>query len=214
MNFKTFSLGLAATFGLPWVFAIAIPYTKMANLPAPEFTEAADGFDGVYEFARSGRTDGASIYAANGCAVCLTQLIRPTYAGSELWRKDWAGVPADPANGVADTRRETNPYDYTGEKIAQIGQSRIGPDLSNVAIRAEASAKEAGMTSKQWMLEHLYDPREIQYNSVCSSVSFMFKGAASKPKSDATALAAYLLGMRKDNAIPMSLNPSPANSTK
>jgi len=214
MNFKTFSLGLAATFGLPWVFAIAIPYAKMANLPVAEFTEAADGFDGVYEFDRSGRTDGASIYAANGCVVCHTQLIRPSYAGSELWRKDWAGVPADLANGIADTRRETNPYDYTGEKFAHVGQSRIGPDLSNVAIRAEAAASKAGVTSKEWMLQHLYDPREIQYNSVCSSVSFMFKGSASKPKSDASALAAYLLGLRKDNPIPTSLNPRPANSAK
>lgn len=214
MNFKTFSLGIAATFGFPWVFAIAIPYAKMANPDPVEFTEERDGFDGVYEFTRSGRTDGASVYAANGCALCHTQLIRPTDSGTELYRQDWAGVPADPANGVPDSRRETNPYDFEGEKFAYIGQSRIGPDLSNFAIRADREAKEAGVTPKQWVLSHLYDPRELRYNSVCPSSSFMFKGSLSKPKSEANALAAYLLSMRKDYVIPAAINPRPDTPAK
>lgn len=214
MNFKTFSLGIAATFGLPWVFAIAIPYAKMANLEPVEFTEAKDGFDGVYEFTRSGRTDGASIYAANGCALCHTQLIRPTYSGTDIYRKDWAGLPADPKNGIADSRRETNPYDFEGEKFAYIGQTRIGPDLSNFAIRADKAAAESEITPKEWVLQHLFDPREIRYNSVCPSSSFLFRGSASKPKSDANALAAYLLSMRKDNVIPASMNPRPEPPAK
>lgn len=207
MNFKTFLIGLTVAFGLPWVFAVAIPYVRMTNLEPASFTEAQDGFDGVYEFARSGRTDGAPIYAANGCALCHTQLIRPTAAGTDMYRDDWAGVPANASEGIEDSRRETNPYDFTDEKFAYIGQGRVGQDLSNVAIRASKHASEKGITAQQWILEHLYNPRDFDYKSTCPSVSFMFDGSADRPKSEAKALAAYLLSMRKDNPIPTSLNP-------
>lgn len=207
MNFKTFLIGLTAAFGFPWVFAIAIPYIQMANLESPAFTEAQDGFDGVYEFTRTGRTDGAPVYAANGCALCHTQLIRPTYAGTDMYRKDWAGVPANAAEGIEDSRRETNPFDFAGEKFAYIGQGRVGQDLSNVAIRAGRYAAEDNITPEQWLLNHLYNPRDYDYKSVCPSVSFMFDGSADSPKPEAKALAAYLLSMRKDNPIPSSLNP-------
>ncbi|MBK1834900.1 cbb3-type cytochrome c oxidase subunit II [Roseibacillus ishigakijimensis] len=207
MKFKAFLGGLTVAFGLPWVLAVAIPYGKMANLEPVRFDENVDGFEGVYEFKRSGRTDGAGIYAANGCALCHTQLIRPSFAGTDMYREDWAGIPADPSNGIEDSRRETNPYDFAGEKFAYIGQSRVGPDLSNVAIRAAKRGQAEGITAKQWLLEHLYNPRNYDYQSVCPSVSFLFEGSADKPKSDAKALADYLLSMRKDNVIPKSLNP-------
>lgn len=207
MNFKTFLIGLTAAFGLPWVFAIAIPYVKMANLESASFDEEKDGATGVYEFARAGRTDGASLYGANGCALCHTQLIRPTSAGTDMYRANWAGIPGNPGEGIADSRRETNPYDYEGEKFAYVGQSRVGQDLSNVAIRAAEYGAEKGMTAEEWLLQHLFDPREIDYKSVCPSMSFMFDGSVEQPKPNAKALAAYLLSMRKDNPIPQSLNP-------
>ena len=207
MNFKTFLVGLSVAFGLPWVFAIAIPYVKMANLEAPEFVEDVDEVAGVYDFPRTGRTDGAPIYAANGCALCHTQLIRPTYAGTDMYREDWAGVPANKAEGIEDSRRETNPFDFKGEKFAYIGQTRVGQDLSNVAIRASSYGAEKGISAEKWLLNHLYDPRDYDYKSVCPSLSFMFNGSADKPKPEAKALAAYLLSMRKDNVIPASLNP-------
>lgn len=207
MNFHTFLIGLIAAFGLPWFFAIAIPYVKMTKMDPVAFTEADDGFDGPYEFVRSGRTDGASIYAANGCALCHTQLIRPTSAGNDMYREGWAGVPGNAGEGIVDSRRETNPFDFTGEKFAYIGQGRVGQDLSNVAIRIEERATADGITPEKWVLAHLYNPRDYDYKSVCSSVAFMFDGSADRPKSDAKALAAYLLSMRKDNPIPKALNP-------
>lgn len=207
MNFKTFLIGLTVAFGLPWVFAIAIPYVQMTNLEPVYFKESQDGFDGVYEFTRTGRTDGAAIYAGNGCALCHTQLIRTTAAGTDMYRNDWAGVPANAAEGIEDSRRETNPYDYAGEKFAYIGQGRVGQDLSNVAIRASKNAAAKGITSQQWLLDHLYNPRDFDYKSTCPSLAFMFDGSADRPKSEAKALAAYLMSMRKDNVIPTSLNP-------
>ncbi|MDP0489532.1 MAG: hypothetical protein Q7Q71_00610 [Verrucomicrobiota bacterium JB023] len=225
MNFKTFVIGLAVAFGVPWVFALALPYAKMTSLEPVEFDEIQDERTGVYESKRVGRLDGAKHYAANGCASCHTQLIRPTYAGNEIHRKDWAGQPGDPANGVPDTRRETNPFDYDGEEFAFIGQTRIGPDLSNVAIRAEKAAAEMGISTEQWFLRRLYDPNEFFYETVCPPMTFMFKevdaisavdalpyeaseeGMAIVPKSQAESLVGYLLSLRKDEEIPANLDP-------
>lgn len=207
MNFKKFLIGLLVAFGLPWVFAVAIPYARMAKLPPVEFIEEIDGKTGYYEFARSGRTDGASIYGANGCNQCHTQLIRPSYAGSEIHRDNWAGLPAVPADEIPDTRRETNPFDYVGEDFAFVGQTRIGPDLSNVAIRVSQYSQEAEITPTEWLMKHLYNPRDIDYLSSCPPSRFMFKGSVDKPRSEAKALVAYLLSLQKNDAIPASQNP-------
>lgn len=207
MNFKKFLIGLLAAFGFPWVLAVAIPYARMANLTPVEYIEEIDGVSGYYEFARSGRTDGASIYGANGCNQCHTQLIRPSYAGSEIHRTNWAGLPADPGNEIPDTRRETNPFDYVGEDFAFVGQTRIGPDLSNIAIRARQYSEKEGSTPTSWLMKHLYNPRDIDYLSSCPPSRFMFKGSVDKPKPEAKALVAYLMSMEKNYAIPASLNP-------
>ena len=88
--------------------------------------EATDGATGIFYPKRTGRVaNGALVYAENGCYLCHTQLVRPTYAGNDLYRPDWGGLKADPDRG--DTRRETNAYDFAGEKFAQIGVSRRGP---------------------------------------------------------------------------------------
>ncbi len=207
MKFNSFLICLAVAFGLPWVFVVAMPYVKMANLESASFVEEIDGVGGAYEFARAGRTDGASIYGANGCALCHTQLIRPTSAGTDMYREEWAGIVGNARDGIVETRRETNPFDFAGEKYAYVGQSRVGQDLSNVAIRAATRGAKKGVSAETWLLEHLYNPRDYDYKSVCSSMAFMFEGSANKPKSEAKALAAYLLSMRKDNPIPTSLNP-------
>ena len=209
MNFKTFLIGLTVAFGLPWVVAIAVPYVRMSHLEPIDFDEEVDERTGAYEFARAGRTDGAAIYGANGCALCHTQLIRPTSAGTDMYRENWAGEPANAGEGTKDSRRETNPYDFSGEKFAYIGQGRVGQDLSNVAIRAAKNGAKQGITAEQWLLNHLYDPQETDYKSVCPSMSFMFKGSAKEPKPNAKALASYLMSMRKDNPIPQALNPRP-----
>lgn len=207
MNFKKFLIGLLLAFGLPWSLAVAIPFVQMANLPPVELIEEIDGVSGYYEFTRSGRTDGASIYGANGCNQCHTQVIRPSYAGSEIHRKNWAGLPANPADGIPDTRRETNPFDYVGEDFAYVGQTRFGPDLSNIAIRARQYSAAEGSTPADWLMKHLYNPRDIDYLSFCPPSRFMFEDSVDKPKPEAKALVAYLLSLEKNYAIPASVNP-------
>jgi len=230
MSFRTFFFGLAASFGLAWLAIIIIPFIKMRSLE-PIVMEEAEGTNAVYIPKRAGRiTDGAEVYAANGCYLCHSQLVRPTYAGNDMFRPDWGGLANDEDRG--DTRRETNAFDFAGEKFAQIGVTRMGPDLSNLGRRVESLyAPEEGTKPEMWLYRHLYNPRwkPQRRDSTCPSFRFLFNeieikgnpseeslpfagedGGEISPKPDARALVSYLLSLKKDQPVPASLNFSPA----
>ena len=100
---------------------------------------------------RYGESDfGAKVYAAEGCAYCHTQMVRPTYAGPDMWRSGWGGRESE---GLS---RETRPEDYFGEGFAYLGYQRLGQDLSNVGHR---------ITSREKMHRHLYDPKSFDGDS-------------------------------------------------
>ena len=230
MSLRKFILGLSASFGVAWLLVVIVPFIMMRNLPPITFSKEADGVAGVFYPKRGGRiVNGAKVYAENGCYLCHTQLIRPTYAGNDLYRKDWAGLQNDPERG--DTRRETGPYDFEGESFAQIGTTRMGPDLSNVARRMEAAVAAKGSGDPAALLyAHLYDPRhspELR-KSTCPAYRYLFnrreiKGQPSNeslpfggdattelvPGADAKALVSYLLAMKKDQPVPAALNFAP-----
>lgn len=243
MTLKSFLIGMFASFGLAWLCMIAIPTAKMASLPPVKMSAEEDAE--YYQRKTAGRIfDGAQIYAANGCYTCHSQLIRPTYLGSQIFRKDFAGV----SNADGDTRRETHYDDYSGEKYAQIGLTRMGPDLSNFGHRAEAYAAKTGISAEQWVLGHLYNPRnnEIKLGeqgekidmgwSNCPAQPQMFEekefvgqgdplaiavsqagdveqagGTQTQvvPREDALVLASYLLALKRDSALPESMDHAP-----
>lgn len=228
MSIRTFILGLAASFGAAWLAIIVIPFFKMRSL-APIADPAAQTVTaGVFFPKRTGRVaNGARVYAENGCYVCHTQLVRPTYAGNDLYRADWGGLKMDPDRG--DTRRETNAFDFNGENFAQLGLMRIGPDLSNIGRRVE-SADASSANPSGWLMNHLYNPRINQdlWNSTCPPHPFLFekrevKGSPSPdalpvdagegmemvPGPDAKALVSYLLSLKKDHPVPAALNFAP-----
>lgn len=229
MSLRTFILGLSASFGIAWLAIVIVPFFKMRNLAPLSFPEAKSTSAGVFFPKRTGRVaDGAKVYAENGCYLCHTQVVRPTYAGNDLYRPDWGGLKADADRG--DTRRETNAYDFFGEKFAQVGLMRMGPDLSNLGRRVETEYA-AGGNAEAWLFAHLYNPRNIPqlWNSTCPPHPFLFvkreiKGAPSTdalkvnagenhelvPGSDAKALVSYLLSLKKDHPVPTSLNFAPA----
>lgn len=230
MSLRTFILGLSASFGVAWLAVIVIPYLKMRNLepvPFPDSTSTA----GIFLPKRTGRVaDGAKVYAENGCYLCHTQIVRPTYAGNDLYRPDWGGLKNDEARG--DTRRETNAFDFSGETFAQIGLTRLGPDLSNLGRRLE-TMPDAGKKPEAWLYKHLYNPRldPKLWKSNCPPHPFFFEKREIKcnpsidalqvnvgdgyelvPGSDAKALVSYLLSLKKDQAVPASLNFAPAKN--
>ena len=228
MSFRTFILGLIASFGVAWFAIIIIPFFKMRSMATIAYPEAKLTTAGVFFPKRTGRiAGGAQVYGENGCYVCHTQVVRPTYAGNDIFRPDWGGLKMDPARG--DTRRETNAFDFYGEKFAQIGLMRMGPDLSNIARRVE-TAEESAASPEAWLMAHLYNPRSNpkNWNSNCPSHRFLFEEREVKvqpspdavqvkndgrtevvPGPDAKALVSYLMSLKKDQAVPAVLNFAP-----
>ena len=231
MTLRTFTLGMIASFGSAWLFAVVLPFFKTRDVKPVYFADGIDEKTGVYFPKRTGQVaNGAKVYSQNGCYVCHTQVVRPTYAGNDFHRDGWAGFKADPDRG--DTRRESNVFDYQGEEFAQIGVMRIGPDLSNVGSRYEKTAlalnelnktklgdawNDSMKTSPEALLfEHLYNPRtkpSMRW-STCPSVRFLFneparEGLAPSPKPEAKALVGYLLSMKKNDTVPATMNYSP-----
>ncbi len=209
-SLRAFIICLAAVFGLPWLVLIVIPFKSTANLDVVEFE--VDGETVVYPPARIGDDHGAQVYARNGCAYCHTQMVRPTYAGTDMWRPGWAGRGGDESE-----LRSTRPEDYLGERYAFLGALRHGPDLSNVGWRKP---------DRDWHYQHLYDPRSIHGVSIMPSFHNLFdkrkvigqvsdeavetfekKGEIWEvvPNSHGRALVDYLLSLKKDFQVPESL---------
>lgn len=229
MSLRVFILTLSATFGIAWLSVVVVPYFTMRNLQ-PILTKDASGRTVPFIPKRAGRiTDGAAVYAANGCYQCHTQVIRPTYAGNDLYRADWGGLKDDEDRG--DTRRETNAFDFQGEKFAQIGETRYGSDLSNLALRVK---RHAGSGSPEnWLYSYLFNPRLLpkHWDSKCPPHPFLFEkrekngqesadalcieaepGYEWVPTSDARALVSYLLSLKKDHVVPAELDFAPRKS--
>jgi cytochrome c oxidase cbb3-type subunit 2 len=227
MSFRQFAFGLTASFGIAWLAIVIVPFFMMRHLKPVAFDEIADGKEGIYHPKKSGRViNGAEVYAANGCYHCHSQLVRPTYAGNDLGRPDWAGLKVDEDRG--DTRRQTNIFDYQGETFAQIGLSRLGPDLSNLGRRVEKVYAKDGGDPQKWLLGHLYDPRANpeRPTSMCPSFRFLFEtkeiegqipddavaikdGEAVVPGHEALALVDYLLSLKRDDVVPASMSHLP-----
>lgn len=227
MYMRNFILGLTASFGLAWLVIIVVPFIKMRNLQPLVLNKAIDGASGIFYPKRGGRIlHGAKVYGENGCYLCHTQVVRPTYAGNDLYRPDWGGLASDPERG--NTRRETNAYDFEGERFAHIGSTRMGPDLTNLGRRLEAAVAAKGSGDPAaWLYAHLYNPgltSELR-KATCPSYRYLFTrreikgqpasgalpygGSATTelvPTADAKALVSYLLSLKKDQAVPAALN--------
>jgi len=191
--------GLAIAFLLPWTFLILVPYVAYSNLEPIPYAEG-EGEPGVAaypeaSFYRHGMSDfGRSVYAAEGCAYCHTQMVRPTYAGPDMWREGWGG--REDVEGESFVR-ETRPRDFVQEEVALLGYQRIGQDLSNVGHR---------ITTREEMHQVLSDPKSINPNSGMPAYRHLYRpnpyGEGVIPTDKAEALVDYLLSLRKDQVVP------------
>jgi len=200
MKFDRFAkliAGLSLAFALPWIFLVMVPFITGSNLKALPYPEGQEVDGGVTAYPdkalyQHGSSDyGRQLYAAEGCAYCHTQVIRPTYAGADMWRKGWGGREED---GFA---RETQARDYLQEEIAPLGYQRIGPDLSNVGHR---------ITDRDLMHRHLSDPTSIDRDSGMPAFLPLYEkapdGSKLVPNKKAEALVDYLLSLKKDQPLP------------
>ena len=223
MTVKTFFYGLIASFGIPWLIMLAVPTAQLRALDPVHYTENEDGRTDAYKREFTGRVNtGAMIYAQQGCAQCHTMVTRPSYAGSDLYRPGHAGLKLDPVTNE-DSRRITNIYDYNGIDHANLGESRFGPDLSNLGARlAKMEAEDEEFDPEMYIYKHLYDPRHDNRKSVCPSSRQLFDecpehgqrldatvamddGMQMIPNSNGQAIVQYLLSRRNDNPVPYSM---------
>jgi cytochrome c oxidase cbb3-type subunit II len=203
-NFRTFFKLLLLAFLFTWFGLVVFPWLELGHLPPIQ----EEGSTDITPWDSSGAAHaGEHVYAANGCAYCHTQQVRPASSGSDIIR-GW-GTAKD-ADGKDVTRR-SYPRDYIWQGQTFLGVSREGADLSNVAQRFPTAA---GLYS------YLYDPYALNAHSSMPAYRFLFvtqkiSGQPSQdalvvpdadappagyeivPTAQAKSLVAYLLSLKK-----------------
>src|SRR5262245_38942639 len=117
-------LGIFGIFGFSWLGMTVLPNLQIGSLNPQSDEEGTD----IYPMPLSGMAArGAQVYAANGCAYCHSQQVRPDYGGSDIERK-WGD-------------RRSAPRDYIFEPMVFLGTRRLGPDLANVGNRLALQEK-------------------------------------------------------------------------
>jgi cytochrome c oxidase cbb3-type subunit 2 len=147
-------------------------------------------------------TQGARVYAANGCFYCHSQYVREKAEGSDIDR-NWG------------TRR-TVARDYMFDREVFLGTSRLGADLTNVGVRQtdpqwfyrilyspQTMSREVAMPAYRW----LFQTREIQGQPSVDAVKL--EGADAPPSgyevvptTEGKALVQYLLSLKKNYPLP------------
>jgi len=192
--------GVFLTFAAAWLGLVAYPYLTLGRLQPVTDESSGD----VSPPPLSGlAVAGQKIYAANGCVSCHSQQVRPAYLTSDIAKK------LGPRRTVA--------RDYLRDQPAFTGSLRIGQDLANYGLRAPALSD---------IHRHLYDAQAVVPGSIMPSYRFLYTmrkisgqpsnealtglsgphapapGFEVVPSEDADGLAAYLLSLKRDYALP------------
>jgi cytochrome c oxidase cbb3-type subunit 2 len=191
--------GVFFLFGVSWLGLVAYPYLTFAALRQSK----DDATGALAPLGNPGTaTQGARVYAANGCVYCHSQYIREKAEGSDIDR-NWG------------TRR-TVARDYMFDRKVFLGTSRLGADLTNVGVRQtdpqwfyrilyspQTMSREVAMPAYRW----LFETREIQGQPSADAVKL--EGADAPPSgyevvptAEGKALVEYLLSLKKNYPLP------------
>ena len=202
---------------LGFLFSLALSFWGMILAPQLQIGQAQQSQvllagETFYPTPRPGAAQrGAQIYAINGCAECHTQQVQPPE------------ISVDDERGWGQRRSVARDYLY--DYPVQLGQLRLGPDLSNIGLR---------QTNVLWHLTHLYAPKTVVEGSTMPHYRFLFEkrelmgetpapaalplgelvepGYEVVPKQEAHELVAYLLSLRNEVSIlEAQLPPPPTN---
>jgi cytochrome c oxidase cbb3-type subunit 2 len=191
--------GVFLLFAVSWLALVAYPYLTFAGLRQSK--DEATGASAPLEVPGTA-TQGARIYAANGCVYCHSQYVRAKDEGNDIDRK-WG------------TRR-TVARDYMFDQQVFLGASRLGADLTNVGVR---------QTDPQWFYRLLYDPRAVSPETSMPAYRWLFEtreiqgqpsadavklegrdapapGYEVVPTDEGKALVEYLLSLKKNYPLP------------
>lgn len=145
---------------------------------------------------------GQLVYADLGCAACHTQQVRRPDFGS------------DAARGWGE--RQSVARDYIHQARPQLGASRLGPDLANLAARKSGAPTEAGLLK----LLHDGSPTHPGYTFLFETVPVSGEvstraiksgaGVQIVPTERAQTLVAYLLSLKTSYVYPEARPFAPA----
>jgi len=211
-HFRKFFWLFLAAFVFAWFGLVVLPWMQLGHLQPI----AVEGGSDIKPWDVSGLAHaGERVYAANGCVYCHTQQVRPATSGADLVR-GWGTAKNEEGDKPPEITRRTYPRDYIWQGQVFLGASRAGADLANVAYRFP----DAGA-----LYRYLYDPYVLNPHSCMPAYKFLFTtrrvdGAPSAqalvleqpdrpgtgyevvPTSDAQALVAYLLSLKKGYDLP------------
>jgi len=221
-DFRKLVLGIAITFGAPWLFLILLPAIGYQSLaPITYEKDKGDELDSSYAFPlATANVSGQAIYRREGCVQCHTQVIRPAQVALDAWRKGAGQNQLEGQN--PDPVRATVLRDFFGEKHAFLGVQRNGPDLANAGFRFKSRSKihlhlyqpkAIRLWSSAPNYKHLYTVRLVQGQP--SDRALPLKNTAADPgpgkevvpTTEAELLVDYILSLKKDAPLPGSNPP-------
>ena len=203
-NGPLFFLGLFVALTLSWAGTVLLSHRQLGAL-APYYDETESASFPLRPPGVAAR--GQLVYADLGCASCHTQAVR---------RPDFGG---DQARGWGE--RQSVARDYIFQAHVQLGASRIGPDLTNLAARKPAYDPEdltnllyTGIIPGAKAVTHppyafLFDTRAIvgQRSAKALNLTGNLAPAAGTeivPTERAQTLVAYLLSLNNSYDYPES----------
>jgi cytochrome c oxidase cbb3-type subunit 2 len=152
---------------------------------------------------------GMLVYRELGCAACHTQQVRRP------------GFGTDKERGWGD--RQSVARDYIYQTRVQLGQTRIGPDLTNFGERAAKAGTDQGRLflnlyagqGSMPVYPFLFDERRIVGQPAKQALPVKSRpGYEVVPTRRAEALAAYLLSLKADFMYPEAQPLEPAKEAK
>jgi cytochrome c oxidase cbb3-type subunit II len=219
LPFRTFFFLVLASFLFTWFGFVVLPWITLGHLaPVQE-----EGSTDITPWDTTGAAhQGEQVYAANGCAYCHTQQVRPATSGADITR-GWGTAKDDDGK---DITRRTFPRDYIWQHQVFLGNSRNGADLSNVAQRfpdaaglyrylyAPAAANPENAGSSMPAYRFLFLQRKI--GGAPSEDALLLTGKDAPPagfeivpSAEAKSLVAYLLSLKKGYHLPEENGPVP-----
>jgi cytochrome c oxidase cbb3-type subunit II len=205
-NAPVFLFGLLLAIGVSWAGIVLGSHGQLGAL-APYFDQDEQQ---SYPLRASGiAARGQLVYADLGCAACHTQQVRRPGFGSDQER-GWG-------------ERQSVARDYIFQLRPQLGQSRFGPDLANLAGRQPAapSAEELMMRLYLGSPTHpryafLFEEREVPGERAAHALRLTGRhaprtGREVVPTERAQSLIAYLLSSNNAYTYPEA-RPAPPPS--
>jgi cytochrome c oxidase cbb3-type subunit 2 len=208
-NGPLFFLGLFVALTVSWAGMVLLSNHQLGAL-APYYDESEsktypDRMPGI-------AARGQLVYADLGCAACHTQAVRRPDFGS------------DQARGWGD--RQSVARDYIYQAHVQLGASRLGPDLTNLAGRKPSALDSEDLMKLLYIgqgamppYKFLFDAHKIVGEPSAKAVKLMGGLAAAPgyeiiPSERAQSLVAYLLSLNNTYDYPEARPVEPAAPEK